>query len=362
MPLDLAGLESLTEREEIMLKDYKFYSTGQFRNAVKSMQHKHSSPKIDYVGTVKLHGTNASIIAYEDGSLSFHSKSNMLATVVNGEFKLLSDNFSFAQSMWERISGVLEVVGLAKEVGADVYGEVEYPITISGEWCGQGIQKGVGISKINHKSLFIFGLKFGVTTEDSKSNRVGVKYMAGVHSNENHLYNITQFPTQEISIDFQYPDASTEKLVLYTELVEKECPVSKALGVEGDVIGEGLVWTPSLDYYNSSTENFFKTKGKKHSVSKTKSVAAVSPEKVNSIKEFVEYAITDQRLSQGVQETGDVDQKNIGKFIGWVSKDIHKEESDTLESNGLTMKDVGSHIARVSREYYLGRLAELVGP
>lgn len=81
--------------------NYTYHSTGQFRNVVKNIQQQAKfsgfdeegnvvlneldiAPTIEYIGTVKLHGTNASIVLHEDGVISFHSKNNLLGYVENG--------------------------------------------------------------------------------------------------------------------------------------------------------------------------------------------------------------------------------------------------------------------------------------
>ena len=99
------------------------------------------------------------------------------------------------------------------------------------------------------------------------------------------------------------------------------------------LIGEGIVW----EYRNSDgSVHRFKVKGEKHSSSKVKKLASVDIEKMNSVKEFVEYAVTDSRLKQAADEilrVGgeigtthlDFDRKKLGKFIKWMSTDIVKE-------------------------------------
>ena len=360
--------------------NYSYHSTGQFRNVVKNIQQQTKfkgfdedgnvildelaiAPTIEYIGTVKLHGTNANIILHEDGVISFHSKNNLLGYVENGEFTLLSDNAEFAQTMYRRFDTVLEVVENAKRVVKENTGVDLRPIKISGEWCGQGIQKGVGISFLPKKSLFIFGIKAGETDQKFKQGWLPVELTSELTSNDTHadgIYAITDFPCKKVNIDFQNAVMSQNFLVESTIEVENECPVSKQLGlVDADgvpqLLGEGYVWTPTSEEYCWDSGNFFKTKGEKHSVSKVKSVAAVDTEKLNSIKEFVDYAVTENRLQQGLNEVGK-DQKLIGTFIGWVSKDVNKEEADTLESNNLTMKDVGSSIANKARTWYITEL------
>ncbi len=359
--------------------NYKFHSTGQYRNVVRTIKEQATFagvedgvvkydntlpiPKLSYIGTTKLHGTNGSIILHEDGVISFHSKNNLLGYIKDEEFTLLSDNSEFAQSMSRRVDSVKEVVNNAITLVQNHYGSDIRPIKIAGEWCGSGIQKGVGISYLPKKSFFIFGIKAGETCQKTKQGWLPAYTTEVLTSNEtwgDGIYSIMDFPTQRIEIDFNNPEFSQNKLVTFTEEVEECCPVSKAMHLkdaDGNLalLGEGLVWTPIDPDYCWDSGTWFKTKGKKHSVSKTKSVAAVCPEKLASIQEFITYAVTHNRLEQGIDEVG-LDQKKIGQYIGWVSKDINKEECDVLEKSNLSMKDVGKFVASQAREYYINKL------
>jgi len=361
--------------------NYKFHSTNQFRNVVKNIKHASQykgfnaeknepiidrnavAPRLSYIGTVKLHGTNGSVVKHENGDISFHSKNNLLGYIRDGEFTLLSDNAEFAQSMFRRKEELEDIIRVVERKVKGLYGEVTYPFKLSGEYCGQGIQKGVGISYLDKRSWFIFGVKVGETDQENKIGWLSVSHLEGITDNSSHekgIYSITDFPVFKVDIDFQNPEYSQNKLVEFTEMVENCCPVSEVLGLknsdgEPQRLGEGLVWTPVSEDYCYDSGNFFKTKGKKHSVSKVKSVAAVCPEKLESIQKFVEYSVTDNRLEQGIQEVG-LDQKLIGQYIGWVNRDVNKEEADTLEASNLTMKDVGKKISDKARQFYLDRL------
>jgi hypothetical protein len=351
----------------------KYHSTGQYRNVVKHItnmfQYKGQDeegkpiydktsplPTLDFIGTVKLHGTNASIVLHEDGVITFHSKKNTLGYLhPDNTFELLSDNSEFAQTMQRRSTGVKTLSKLAEDACKEMYGKVIYPIKISGEWVGQGIQKGVSISMLN-KSLFVFGVKAGDTDQENKRGWLPLDVITDVKCPSVGIFNIMDYPVERISIDFNNPTYSQNTLVDATNKVEELCPVAKEFGHEG--IGEGLVWQPVDNQYSYDSGTWFKTKGEKHSVSKIKSVASVCPEKLNSIKEFVEYTVTDNRLEQGLQEVG-LDQKLVGAFIGWVNKDINKEEGDTLEASNLSMKDVGKYLANKSRKFYIDKLNAL---
>ena len=351
-----------------MDKNYKFHSTGQFRNVVKNIQTSAQykgqdedgnaiidstaiAPTLKYTGTVKIHGTNGSWVLDEYG-LSFHSKNNLLGYYNTDGFVLNSDNSEFAQSMSSRAESVKVVLARIKAL----FGTGYKTIKVSGEWCGAGIQKGVGISFLPKKSFFIFGVKLD-------DDWVPVRLLEGIADGceDAGIYSIMDFHSFEINIDFNNPQDAQNTLIRYTSLVEECCYVSKALScVDADgvaqTLGEGLVWTPYDFAYSKDSGNWFKTKGEKHSISKVKTLAPIDTEKMNSIQEFVEYAVTENRLAQGVQEVGGVDNKLIGAFLSWVSKDINKEEGDVLEDNNLTMKDVGKGVSTKARTWYMSQL------
>jgi hypothetical protein len=80
-----------------------------------------------------------------------------------------------------------------------------------------------------------------------------------------------------------------------------------------NTIGEGCVWVAQVNGHDFR----FKVKGVKHSVSKIKTLAKVDTEKVNSIHEFVDYAVTENRFKQGIGiifPDGDIDIKKTLKM------------------------------------------------
>jgi hypothetical protein len=168
---------------------------------------------------------------------------------------------------------------------------------------------------------------------------------------EHRIYNIRNFPTYSIDIDFNYPELAQNKLAELTEAVGTECPVAKVFGFSGT--GEGIVW---VGQHNGQTYRF-KVKDERHSVTKVKTLAAVDVELVESIRDFVEYAVTPQRVEQAIAEIGSDDQSKIGDILRWVVNDIWKEETDTLVANGLADErgKVNKAISNKAREVYFGR-------
>ena len=122
------------------------------------------------------------------------------------------------------------------------------------------------------------------------------------------------------------------------------------------MIGEGIV-------YKTDTERGtlrMKVKGEKHSSSKVKTLATVNTEKVNSIKEFAEYVVTESRLEQGIEKVftsvnEQIDIKKMGDFLRWITNDVIKEEMDTLKDNGLEPKEVTTAISNVARKWFLDK-------
>lgn len=300
----------------------RFPSIKQYKSAVRYMRkHCQTHTKLNFVGTVKLHGTNGSVIVSKD-KVTYYSKNRKL-TVEN-------DNFDFATSMSQHEAVFKK---MAKYYSPD--GSI--PITFFGEWAGKGIQKGVAISELP-KSFYLFSIGFGEKIYPLWALKLTYEFPV------DNIFNITQDCVYTIEVDVNNPQLITEKIKKLVEEVEKECPIAKKRGVTG--IGEGIVW--GCRQYPTNQDLWFKAKGKKHSASRVKEFVAVDPEVYAKIYEFVGYAVTHNRLMQGIQyleEMGyTLEKKNTGHFMRWVCSDIAKEESDTIEASGLnkkkTMKEV----------------------
>lgn len=337
----------------------KYPSTSQFRQVIRTMYEtlsfdgldennnvKRKEPEswvVPYIGTVKIHGTNASAVMYEEGAVSFQSKERVLS--------LTQDNSGFMGFMVRKDVSKLfnQVISACLAQGI----EIAYPIEIAGEWAGRGIQKGVAVSEVE-PFFTIFRVAVG-TKEHGGLNWFSPDVFGNVKDPEARIFNIMDFETHVVNIDFKNPELIQNRLVEYTMKAEAKCPVGAHFGVEG--VGEGFVWTPLDNTLAANSGLWFKVKGEKHSVSKVKTLAEVDPVRLANIQEFIAYAVTDNRLDQGIQEVG-LDQSKIGEYIGWVSRDVNKEEGDVLEKNSLTMKDVAKFISNKARGYYLKKLDE----
>lgn len=346
----------------------KFPSIEQFRNVIRHVQ-QHTRyagkdengdaiydqsrplPTLKFRGTVKLHGTNAGIVYDVDtDSFTYQSRERVLS--------LTQDNAGFMLAQMKNESIWRDVVNQAMS-------EIWIPpvpikkVAIFGEWCGQGIQKGVALSQLP-KMFVVFAVKAVLSDDTTHWMPIGE---FDIHLPEFGVFNIDTFPTWEIDIDFKFPEIAQNKMIEITEEVERECPVGKYFDVSG--IGEGVVWTCiSKGWEDSGT--WFKVKGEKHSASKVKTLAAVDVEAVENMRQFVKSVVTEARLEQGLdnlvrEQLKPFEMKSMGDFIRWVYNDVLKEEMDTIVANQIDTKKLGSAVANEARPWFIKKFNEGVG-
>lgn len=339
----------------------KFTDIPQFRDVVKAVKQKAQflgidengeikvnrdakMPVIKFRGSIKIHGSNAGVQMDKDDNICFQSRENLITPE--------KDNAGFAFFANSRID-------IFRQFFSDIrnrLGLKDETIIIFGEWCGKGIQKGVAVTQLD-KMFVIFAIK--IVQDGDFSYYLKHNDVAPYKCPDNKIYNINDYQTFDIDIDFDNPVEAQNKMVELVHQVENECPFGKAFGVSG--IGEGLCW----EGYDGDNRYIFKTKGDKHSATKTKTIANVDVEKVNSVNEFLEYAVTENRLNQAIEQVFTTnaeipDVKGTGRFLKWITNDITKEESDTLVQNNLEPKDVNSAISNKARLWFFKYLEDMV--
>lgn len=351
-------------------KHISFPSIEQFRNVVATVNRHYNfigldetgeaiydlnkpKPKLVFTGTVKLHGTNFGVCYNAIDGIWAQSRENIITPQ--------SDN-----------AGSAFFVETNKAVFLDLFNQViqkynidpnENTISIYSEWAGKGIQKAVGISNLD-KSIFIFGLKITphAKSEDDKTPAYWLDH-SFLKSPEHRIYNVLDYKTYSIEIDFNMPQLAQNKIIEMTIEVEDECPISKAFGISG--IGEGIVFSHRNE---DGTVYRFKSKGEKHSkASKVTTLKPVDDVKLNNIVQTVNAVTPDWRLEQALDKTfdlingGQIDIKKLGDFIRNVITDILKEESDVIAVAGLEPKDINSKISERCRNYFFQKQNEAVG-
>lgn len=294
-------------------------------------------PTVTFKGTVKLHGTNASVCFNSNNGFWVQSRKNIITP-----YKDNAGFAFFAESNKVQFCALLDEVINEHQIDTK-----EFTVSIYGEWAGKGVQKAVGISQLP-KAFYIFGVKVSKPGDsDFKSYWLPSSHL---RNKECGIFNVEDYQTFSVDVDFNMPQLAINEFTKITEAVEKECPISKALGIDGGV-GEGVVWAGE---YKGSVYRF-KVKGEKHSSSKVKTLASVDVEKLKTVQDFVEYAVTKSRFDQAIENVfaGDsLNTKGIGSLIRWTINDIIAEESDTMNKNNLEPKDVNKYISGKVREMF----------
>ena len=339
----------------------KYPSTGQYRNVVKSVLERNSfvgldddgnaiydpsikKPVLTAKGTVKIHGTNAGVSYNNAHGMWAQSKGNIITVD--------KDNAAFAfhaHSNEDFYVRSLKAFAEEHDVDLDVN-----TITVYGEWAGTGIQKGMGITH-HPKSLFVFGVKVSIPgDEEFKSYWINASDFPV--DPENNIYNIYDFETYEMEIDFSRPDLAQNKMIEIMLEVERECPVAREFSHIG--IGEGNVWT--IEFKGEVYR--FKVKGEKHAgKSKVKKLKKVDSVKINKIHDVAEKVTVNWRLEQMLTETfdlingGSIDRTKLGDYLRAVIKDVMKEDLDIIVDAGLEPKDVNKYISQIARDYFFER-------
>lgn len=290
-----------------------------------------------FANGILVHNSNASVRFTQDGEIIPQSRNRVLSV---GD-----DNFGFAAFVEKN-----------KELFHQLRSSV-VDATLYGEWCGGNVQPKVALEQLERHfvvfSLFINDIMFPIHGAFRDQKRNGLYKIDLQQFNKAGIYFIHQIPTYKITVDFSRPEDVIDELTDLTIAVEKECPWGKFRGVSG--IGEGLVFAPvdsSLPF-----EMWFKCKGLEHKKGAKAPKVEVAPEVMQTQRELAEKLLPDWRLEQGIsvlRERGlDVEPKNIGVYLQWISEDILKEEQDTMAANGTDWKKINPIVLQRARQYIL---------
>lgn len=336
----------------------KYGKTKQFGDTVRDMKHalrykgvdendepiysNDPLPTLEFTGTVKLHGTNAGLTWNIKDGIRYMSRNNF---VTNG-------HFGFPEIMNQEAEAIEDLISQIVDFSDYETGEA---ISIYGEWAGPGVQKGVAISEIPQKVWFVFGVKI----TDSEGNG---RWMQGLENivvrHTNRIINLPSTLMYIKKIDLENPALAQNDLIERTQQVEAECPIAKLYGISG--IGEGVVW----ETFHNGQRFIFKVKGEKHSSSKTKTLAPIDVEKAKSIADFIDYAITPNRVEQAMFEVAqshgitveELSKGNTGQIMKWVQEDVVTEEAPTMKASGLEWRDVGRQASDTARRLFFDKL------
>ena len=284
-----------------------------------------------YNAKPKLHGTNARIMI-RNGEWFACSKSRVLSkTGDNAEFWAECD-----RGLGEAFTHLPD---------CNVYGE----------WCGQGIQKGVSVSLIPKKTFFIF-LVEDISNEMLYINPTDISYF--LKDAEHDQVKILPWVFTEA---FDLTESGLKEVEETVNIYDNNDPyIHDEFGLEG--VGEGVVMYPFIHTLPGSLEKykslFWKAKGAKHSVSKVKAFKA---KKFVDCSGFANNFLTEARYTQILDENGLTRgcMTDIGVFLRNIILDIKSETEAELEESGFVWKEVQRYITLQAKAWFTKRKSVL---
>lgn len=189
-----------------------------------------------FANDILVHNSHLDVVYNEKDGLWCQSRENVITP--------LKDNAGsafFCEGRKDILIGLINKVYERENLSKD------HTVMLCGEFAGGNIQKNVGIANIE-KSMFIFGVKI-TKLDDPEFVNYWVDY-SGLSSPENRIYNMLDFKTYDIEIDFNHPELSQNKISELVDEIEADCPVARALVQEfpeGTTnIGEGVVFEANV--------------------------------------------------------------------------------------------------------------------
>lgn len=296
---------------------------------------------LKFIGTPKIHGTNAAIVLRPDGTVYFQSRTRVITAD--------SDNAGFVKAMEALDPKAL--VNALRMMTLDLPSFNGDDIIVYGEWCGPGIQKNVGVSHLKTKTFVAFATAVGKAGKGS-----GGWHLPGCWDWEEYpesIASITNFTTWGFSLPFRRPHEAAERIEKLTLEVEAECPVAMQLAnVSG--IGEGIVWMCQTEGFNSS-KYWFKSKGEKHKGSPRNRKTNVSKGACPKALAFVAEHVTLERLERSLSYLDEQGlpraKSSIGPLLRWAVPDFMEEVGFKLEGTDIDPRTVRKTAGRAFAKY-----------
>lgn len=301
------------------------------------------------IGTVKLHGAHADWVVTSDDTVRVQSRNVLELSSTHDNYGL----FAFTSPLHTAILRLRNnIIGRYQQLNPEITFDCDFPVIISGEWCGKGIQKGVALSKLERHFVIISIRVNGEWVDD--------KEYADVHDEANGIYNISKAERYRLDYDLDAPETSDITIQNWVNDIEKLCPYGASRGIHGP--GEGIVWKAVNDINNPAL--WFKSKAMSHTISNSSKlpVAAVAPENRQRTDNFAKAVVTDARLEQGweyLKETGVT--RNLaatGKFVAWITNDVVLEEEKEMVQKDIAKCKLKPAVKAIAKVWYKEKLTE----
>ena len=317
---------------------YKFPKIEGFENAVYHINKLSDDvSEITYTIKPKLHGTNGAIVVF-GGCVYPQSRRRVL---YGGQ----DDNMGFAQFV-ESNKHRFEYNKRGNFV-------------IYGEWCGNGIQQGDAITKLDKRVFCVFAINDLYNDMMYSSYDSIINYMEYIDCGDDIIV-IPDIAEVVLNVVDGHEKFASEVNEIVDRFEIRDDFVYNEFGIDG--YGEGVV--ASIDGLSRKdwSKYTFKAKTESHRAKKTKKAVNVSTKELSdSESKFVDMFASDSRFDQAIFELGIVDYKvnRIGEFLKWVYDDIVLESIIEREENNINMKNVSKIINNKAKVWFMAKQKEI---
>jgi hypothetical protein len=278
------------------MRHIAFPKISSFRRARKTALRAGIDEPLRYVGTVKLHGTNAGVQHTPTGELVVQSRNRIITPD--------SDNAGFAAFVAENENWFRR--------------NIPTNHVLYGEWAGPGICKGTAVQQHAEKFFAPF---------DILKIETGDRAVPQLFEQTERIRSIRSGGFMSARVDFVAGDMGAAKEI--TERIGERCPFA-FIDLEIEGVGEGAVWRPLDALLGNNTGLWFKTKSEAYcEKAGEKTPKPPSPTDVESI-EAARAVCHPRRLEQGIEyltEMGyPLDRTSTGTFVKWVAEDAAEED------------------------------------
>ncbi|CAL3969429.1 unnamed protein product [Diplocarpon coronariae] len=309
--------------------------------------------EIEFVGTVKLHGTHMDIVINSNNTIRLQSRNR-------GALDEASDQTDFAVAMFQQEQRILSLKKAILARWAQIYtggcAPVEAQVVIAGEWVGPGIQKNVALASLPAKYFVIISISVNRTWVDDQ-------LFADIEDPVAGILHIARggFFRQTLDVA-KKEDVCADEMMVPTMEVVARCPFAAIFNVEGK--GEGIVWKAAHPL-GKDPRFWFKTKGAEFAVTNTRAL----PNPVSALQDstpadqkiatrlFAHATVTSARLVQGYQAlslehqlTHSAATRNA--FCQWIHDDIWAEEKLHMVECGVDEGYLKECVRWVAEEWF----------
>jgi len=275
--------------------------------------------KFLFSGTVKLDGTNASLVKHENGLIEVQSRRLVLSETedsygVYAFFKAIGFDY-LEKHLFSKIEQSLAAAN-----------KLQYPIEVYGEFAGKSIKSKKAVSKVEN-FFSIFNIHYGNIELETKNWLPLLPYLDSEELTSKRIFNSHCYPVFMVCLDLDRTDLAQEFIEKITQEVSSVCPAGLFFGINGP--GEGLVWR-CVEPGFENQRFWFKSKGASSQQRKSKSENEAQEKfSSRSVESVIEEFFVENRLLRGIaflkESNIPVNKLNVGNFVSFLVQDVLQE-------------------------------------